>query len=182
MHQDHGRTEQNEYWPRRNQEQRLQRKTFKNKTHQFKSKGIRLIHCKGTLKTSQQVQLSFWKLWTFANPFCRVHAIYILQKTKSVCPPPCFFACSTPLNQTELAEKVTKGQTECCWVKWAQNKQRSGTVSHMHNSRFADTEVGRTLNQLTTLRSSKLRADWPGSSKDGSPQCGGFPEGSSQLN
>lgn len=92
-----------------------------------------------------------------------------------------FVACSTLLNQTELIEKVKRGQTKC-WVKWAQNKQRSGTVFHMHNSRFADAEVGRTLNQLTTLRSSKLRADWPGSSKDGSPQSGGFPEGSSQLN
>lgn len=121
-----------------------------------------------------------------------VHANYILYKTKPVGyidlvwlaqqATAMFFACSTLLNLTELAEKVKTIQTECCSVKWAQNKQRSGTVSHMHNSRFADAEAGRTLNQLTTLRSSKLRADWPGPSKDGSPQSGGFPEGSSQLN
>ncbi|KAF1382500.1 hypothetical protein PFLUV_G00144430 [Perca fluviatilis] len=37
--------------------------------------------------------------------------------------------------------------------------------------------AGRTLNQLTTKRSSELRADWPGSSKGGSLQARGIPRG-----
>lgn len=113
--------------------------------------------------------------WAYSAEFMPITYCYVR-------PPPCFSHAQLLSAKQNLLKRLQRVRQECCWVKRAQNKQRSGTVSHMHNSRFADAEVGRTLNQLTTLRSSTLRADWPGSSEDGSPQCGGFPEGSSQLN
>lgn len=61
-------------------------------------------------------------------------------------------------------------------------KQLESKVSVVCGTAFRTAVVcrrraGRTLNQLTTLRSSELRADWLSSSKGGSPQSRGIPRG-----